>query len=253
MDTLQLSIESFSHSWLPCKKPPSFDSPGDSLRFSVDARDGGSFIEMDPKVLSKRWSSKSNSHEFDFNLPSSDQAAAMVNADQVFRNGLMLPFQLVNPPKREEAAAAATASAISTDSILLRSLSVDSSKSLLSASKRRRQPRHTRRPISLDSSPSHGVVASSSRSSSTDTKSPFFVGCAKSSKKFARKYLRFLLPLYKKVKGFKFTSSKKRSTSCMGSTKPSSSVVGKMDDLGRESAIRDAILHCKNSIRDSKQ
>ncbi|CAL9157944.1 unnamed protein product [Musa hybrid cultivar] len=256
--------DSFSYSWLMNV----VKSPLDSAQ-----EDGSSFIEVDPKVFSRRW--KTDSLDFDFHLPT-PQSSALVHADQIISDGLLLPLHLVHPP---------TAAAISespVDPVLLRSLSVDSSKTLLSRSNRFRSCYDCaapRRPMSSTSSPLCGPLqslpASSSSGSSksefsTSTKRnlPLFGASAGSSKRFLGKYLPFLLPFCRKVKGLVSIRKTRRSrlssaASCMESIGSSSrhsdafscceSYRGKTTvDAGTETAIHDAVLHCKNSFNMSR-
>ncbi|CAL9149501.1 unnamed protein product [Musa hybrid cultivar] len=247
--------DSFSYSWLMNV----VKSPLDSAQ-----EDGSSFIEVDPKVFSRRW--KTDSLDFDFHLPT-PQSSALVHADQIISDGLLLPLHLVHPP---------TAAAISespVDPVLLRSLSVDSSKTLLSRSNRFRSCYDCaapRRPMSSTSSPLCGPLqslpASSSSGSSksefsTSTKRnlPLFGASAGSSKRFLGKYLPFLLPFCRKVKGLVSIRKTRRSRSIGSSSRHSDafssceSYRGKTTvDAGTETAIHDAVLHCKNSFNMSR-
>ncbi|KAK7283586.1 hypothetical protein RIF29_13199 [Crotalaria pallida] len=91
METSQpLSIESFSYSWLVNLKP-SLESLDSSHRTSLDASDEASFIEMDPRMPpSKRFFK--NSHDFKFDFPISQSPLALVDADQLFSNGHLMPL-----------------------------------------------------------------------------------------------------------------------------------------------------------------
>ncbi|XP_010917092.1 probable membrane-associated kinase regulator 6 [Elaeis guineensis] len=259
----QLSMDSFSYSWL-LNLNPSFDSLDDGLRFSLDTQDGGSFIEMDPKLISMRW--KDDSLDFDFTLPSS-QSPALVHADQIFSDGLLLPLHLITSRKNE------IASNSSMNSVLIRSLSLDSSKSLLSGSNRfgsRYFYTVPSSPVALNSSslcgPVQGVPTSSSSRSSksmfsrgSNAKLHFLGGCTKSSKKFIQRYLSFLMPLYRKFKGLKLIrragSSRSRVESIGASSRTSDALSSfkychgrRTFDMGTQNAINDAVLHCKNSF-----
>lgn len=82
------SIESFSYSWLANLKP-SFESPGDSFRASLDIYDEALFIEIDPNL--------SSSNRFirvsqEFNFPISQVPVTLVHADEMISNGLLMPF-----------------------------------------------------------------------------------------------------------------------------------------------------------------
>ncbi|XP_008802036.2 probable membrane-associated kinase regulator 6 isoform X1 [Phoenix dactylifera] len=263
----QLSIDSFSYSWL-LNINSSFDSLDDGLRFSLDAQDAGSFIEMDPKLISMRW--KADSLDFGFSLPSS-QSPLLVHADQIFSDGLLLPRHLITPRRRE------VASNSSMNSVLLRSLSLDSSKSLLSGSNRfgsRYFYAVPSSPVSSNSSslfgPVQGVPTSSCSSSSksmlsrgSNSKLHLLGGCTKPSKKFIQRYLSFLMPLYKKFKGLQLirragsrVSSTRGCVESIGASPRTSETLSSFKsrhgrrtfDMGTENAINDAVLHCKKSI-----
>ncbi|KAI4352944.1 hypothetical protein L6164_007148 [Bauhinia variegata] len=91
METSQpLSIESFSYSWLVNLKP-SLESLDNSLRTSLDASDEASFIEMDPRMPpSKRFFK--NSQDFKFDFPISQAPLSLVDADQLFSDGYLMPI-----------------------------------------------------------------------------------------------------------------------------------------------------------------
>ena len=86
-----LSIESFSYSWLVNLKP-SLESLDGSLRTSLDASDEtSSFIEMDPRMTpSKRFFR--NSQDFKFDFPISQSPRTLVDADELFSNGYLMPL-----------------------------------------------------------------------------------------------------------------------------------------------------------------
>jgi len=86
-----LSIESFSYSWLVNLKP-SMESLEGSLRASLDASDeASSFIEMDPRMPpSKRFFR--NSQDFKFDFPTSQSPLTLVDADELFSNGYLMPL-----------------------------------------------------------------------------------------------------------------------------------------------------------------
>ncbi|KAK6925902.1 hypothetical protein RJ641_007621 [Dillenia turbinata] len=114
METSQpLSIESFSYSWLINLKP-SFEDLDDSFRTSLDASDEALFIEMDPrKPPSKRFLGDVQDFKFDF--PASDSPVAIVHADEIFSNGLLMPL-FVDPMKMEAYDASDSISAIPSSS-----------------------------------------------------------------------------------------------------------------------------------------
>ncbi|XP_022632836.1 probable membrane-associated kinase regulator 6 [Vigna radiata var. radiata] len=85
-----LSIESFSYSWLVNLKP-SIESLEGSLTASLDASDEASFIEMDPRMPpSKRFFR--NSQDFKFDFPTSQYPLTLVDADDLFSNGYLMPL-----------------------------------------------------------------------------------------------------------------------------------------------------------------
>uniref|UniRef100_A0A7C8ZHY4 Membrane-associated kinase regulator 6 n=2 Tax=Opuntia streptacantha TaxID=393608 RepID=A0A7C8ZHY4_OPUST len=87
-----LSIESFSYSWLVNLRP-SLESISDSFRAALDSSDESSFIDMDPKMPPSKRFNKLMNKDFDFNLPYSEQStAAIVHADELFCNGLLMPL-----------------------------------------------------------------------------------------------------------------------------------------------------------------
>ncbi|CAI8593920.1 unnamed protein product [Vicia faba] len=95
--THPLSIESFSYSCLVNLKPSldqSLDSSS-SFRISVDTSDelGSSFIEMDPRMpSSRRFFINSQDLKFDFPISQQSSLTILVDADQLFSNGYLMPF-----------------------------------------------------------------------------------------------------------------------------------------------------------------
>ncbi|KAK7270453.1 hypothetical protein RIF29_23601 [Crotalaria pallida] len=91
METSQpLSIESFSYSWLE-NLNPSLESLDSSLRTSFDASDEAPFIEMDPRMPpSKRFFK--NPHDSKFDFPISQSPLTLVDADDLFSNGYLMPI-----------------------------------------------------------------------------------------------------------------------------------------------------------------
>ncbi|KAG0454676.1 hypothetical protein HPP92_023968 [Vanilla planifolia] len=225
METIhQLSIESFSHGWLSEKKASS-DHPEDALRRSLD---GDSFVDVDTELFSIRWS---DSARFDF-IPSNCDPHILVHADQIFFNGQLLPLHLIDPPK-------GAADSVSPDSVLTRSVSLDSSKTLLSQTDRWEDS------ASATSSPAR-VYFHSIPLPCGGHKLDLNKRGAKSPGKVLRKYLFFLLPLFRKLKSFKAMSSR-AVRSCGDSPR---SPWGRSSDLG-ENSIDEAVLHCKKSMGSS--
>ncbi|KAJ0962945.1 hypothetical protein J5N97_028067 [Dioscorea zingiberensis] len=222
METFQQNpSESFSFNWLMNIKP-SIDTLNESLRFSFDTLETGSFIEMDPKLISMRWST-CDSHDFDFNPSSNSQPPVIVSADQIFADGRLLPL---HPPAS-----------------LNRSLSLDSCKSLLSRSSRHgEQLQYVHATPARYSSPNNQSIANHSLPSPKHN-------CSKSPKKIICKYLCFLMPLYKKVKCFRFVTPARSAriyTDSVETSPRTSNAYTTMLDMRSES-IHDAVLYCKNS------
>ncbi|CAA6665936.1 unnamed protein product [Spirodela intermedia] len=230
MEALQpLCNDSFSYRWL----------------MNGEDTEGGAFIEIDPRLASLRRAIDA-AHDFDFDL----------------LDGLILPLHMSTPARRQQADG--SRSSDSDDSILSRSLSLDSSSLLLSLSKR-----HHRSPYS-----SAGASQPASPHSSTSplrfdpsAKRAFSRKQPTASKKILQKYLCFLLPLYKKVKGLKLSWRPGGSSMVVPSTPRScaSSFMGSPRagddccrltraalDSGMEKSIHDAVLHCKKSIGESR-
>lgn len=222
METSQaLSIESFSYSWLVNLKPSSLENLDTSLRPSLDASDteaSNSFIEMDPRMPpSKRFFNISQDFKFDF--PYDDDG--LVDADELFSNGYLMPLFLNNPSH----------SSINSNS------------------------------ITLPSSSSHAPKP---------TRCSSLKRCRTLSAKMFHKYLNFLRPLCRRLRGLShnqksssssFETSAKRGDSvkkmknkvCYTSeASPRISVAYSADDWRKscdsETSIYEAVLHCKRSI-----
>ena len=208
METLQqLPNESFSYRWLM--------NGGDG--------DGGAFIEIDPRLASLRRDMDS-AHEIDFGLCGS-QFPSLASADQIFSEGLILPLDVAAPPKRS--------SSDSEDSVLSRSISLDSSSMLISLSKRHRSSRQP----SVLTSP-YPLEFSSKRKQERISKKILL-------------YLCFFLPLYKRMKGMKLRWRPRGSSAVVPAT-PFASSPRPRDDFGVEKSIQEAVLYCKNSIGESR-
>ncbi|CAI8593919.1 unnamed protein product [Vicia faba] len=96
--THPLSIESFSYSWLFNLKPSldqSLEFETSSFRISFDASDelGSCFIEMDPRMPpSKRFFINSQDFKFDFPTSQKSSLNTLVDVDQLFSNGYLMPL-----------------------------------------------------------------------------------------------------------------------------------------------------------------
>lgn len=222
MDTTeQVSNDSFSLNWLSNIKH-SLDFLEESLRRSFDGLDGSSFIEMDPDFFSLRWT---NSTDFDFSLPSCD-ASLVVHADQIFFSGHLLPLHPANTLKTKE-------DCISQTNTWDNSASTNSS------------------PRSLNSSDFISM-----RSCQNKQNLPLFRESAKSPVQMLRKYLYFLIPLYKMIRNLKKMSSKMpRGFDDLTGSPPRTSIErrrgNRVFDVASDSSIQDAVLHCKKSIAKS--
>ncbi|PIA26801.1 hypothetical protein AQUCO_08800010v1 [Aquilegia coerulea] len=97
METSQLhSIESFSFKWVINLKLEGYLD--ESFRASLEASDDIiPFIEVDPKKAVSR-SSSFSMMDFNFSTSQSQPPSVLVHADEVFSNGLLMPFFL-NPSK----------------------------------------------------------------------------------------------------------------------------------------------------------
>ena len=219
MDTSHpLSIESFSYSWLVNLKP-SLESLDGSLRTSLDASDEtSSFIEMDPRMTpSKRFFR--NSQDFKFDFPISQSPRTLVDADELFSNGYLMPL-FVESLKMEAFEASDVIPSLPSSSHVPKSVVPNS---------------HSR--------------------------CPSLKRCKTLSRRIFLKYLNFLRPLYRRLRGGKSGSKPesvvKRTVSAKNrgyysETSPRISVAYSADDWRKscdsESSIYEAVLHCKRSI-----
>lgn len=233
METSQqpLSIESFSYSWLVNLKPPSLESLDNSLRTSLDASDEASFIEMDPTMPPSQRFFRISQQDFKFDSQSS--LTTLVHADELISNGYLLPLSVDDPLKNMEG--------------------YDDYYDQASNSCTANLP-----------------VSSSKEAAPTDNTS---ADCSNSLRRYRRiskrifeKYLDFLRPLYKRIRGHKanpkaagnhvdkrFHSAKNSRVYSSETTSPRISVAYSAPDDWRrscdsESSIYEAVLHCKRSI-----
>lgn len=236
METSQqpLSIESFSYSWLVNLKPPSFESLDNSLRTSLDASDEASFIEMDPTMPPSQRFFRISQQDFKFDS-SQSPLSSLVHADELISNGYLLPLSVDDPLKNME--------------------SYDDYYDQAS-----------------DSSTANLPVSSSKEASPTDKStdadcSNSMRRCRRLSKRIFEKYLDFLKPLYKRIRGGhkanpkaagnhvdkRFHSAKNSRVYSSETASPRISVAYSAPDDWRrscdsESSIYEAVLHCKRSI-----
>ncbi|XP_038999382.1 probable membrane-associated kinase regulator 6 [Hibiscus syriacus] len=217
----QLSIESFSYSWLVNLKPASSDGLDGSLRASLDACDEASFIEMDPRMPpSNRFFRRSQDFKFDF--PISQAPLTLVHADELFSDGYIVPF-FVNPLKIEAYEIEAS------DSVSAMAIATSSQVPAVPPSK---------------------------------TNRPSLSRCRRLSRRILSKYLDFLRPLYRRIRGRKsngraesvdagIQTKKKWVYSAEASPRISVAYSGAdewRNSCDSESSIYEAVLHCKKSI-----
>lgn len=233
-----LSIESFSYSWLVNLKP-SLESLDNSLRTSLDASDESSFIEMDPTMSPSKRFFMNSQQDFKFDFPAVSQSplTTLVHADELISNGYLLP------------------------------LSVDSLKNMEAYDHEASKSTGANFPASASHSARDVDPTDNSRDSSNSLRR-----CRRLSRRILEKYLNFLRPLYKKIRGDHHHhhhhkanpkagfSADKRSHSVKNcrvhssdtSQSPRISVAYSADDWRRscdsESSIYEAVLHCKRSI-----
>ncbi|KAK9094503.1 hypothetical protein Scep_025972 [Stephania cephalantha] len=227
------SIESFSYSWVINIKP-SIEGLDEnlvvrsSLEFSKE--EAHTFIELDPKLTaSKRFTTKKYPQDFNFDLPlfpHQSSPLALVHADELFSNGLLMPFFL----KQSKL-----------DSLNSTSHSVPNSPSCLS-------------------SKSSSFLFSTGR---LRYPCPFITRCRRSSKQILLKYLSFFRPLYRRVQRHQQQQQQQQPSRLSNSI---SSRAKRNADFGHSSpqitkacsnngdwcyidnSISEAILHCKRSI-----
>ncbi|MED6150075.1 hypothetical protein PIB30_068707 [Stylosanthes scabra] len=207
---------------------------------------------MDPRMPPSKRFFKNYSQDFKFDFPASSQSSSqlsssLVDADQLFSNGYLMPL-FVQSLKMEE-----YGDDEALDSNNLPSLNSCSSSSLSSSS-------HA----------PNGAIAppsSCSSSSSVHARCPSMKRCRTLSKRIFQKYLNFLRPLCRKLRGnhnhskTNSNSSKEKVVKRSQSVKnrgfyseasPRISVAYSADDWRKscdsESSIYEAVLHCKRSI-----
>ncbi|CAI8593917.1 unnamed protein product [Vicia faba] len=239
--THPLSIESFSYSCLVNLKPSldqSLDSSS-SFRISVDASDelGSSFIEMDPRMpSSRRFFINSQDLKFDFPISQQPSLTTLVDADQLFSNGYLMPLfheSLKNIELYDNDSSNSNSNSNSDSTIA----------SFI--------PTHV---------PKKVVPIENSRS-------PSLKRCRTLSKRslnfLIQKYLNFLKPLCRKLRGqtpgsskhengVKRTQSVKNNRGNYCESSPRISVAYSADNwrmsCDSDSSIHEAVLHCKRSI-----
>ncbi|MED6118276.1 hypothetical protein PIB30_001509 [Stylosanthes scabra] len=210
---------------------------------------------MDPRMPPSKRFFKNYSQDFKFDFPASSQSSSqlsssLVDADQLFSNGYLVPF-FVQSLKMEEYDDDNDDDDEALDSNLP-SLNSCSSSSL-----------------STSRAPNSAAAPSSSSSSSVHARCPSLKRCRTLSKRIFQKYLNFLRPLCRKLRGHhnhnktnsNSNSSKEKVVKRSQSVKnrgfyseasPRISVAYSADDwrnsCDSESSIYEAVLHCKRSI-----
>ena len=205
---------------------PSLDSLDNSLRTSLDASDEASFIEMDPKMPPSKRFFR-RSQDFKFDFPTSPSPLGLVHADELISNGYLMPLFL--DPLAYEASSSS-------------------------------HHHHQSLPINSLHSPKTGVPSGNSDCSSSLRR------CRRLSKRILQKYLNFLRPLYRRIRGPNKPSSKssghvdkrvqvgKSRVFSSETASPRISVAYSADEYcwrkscDSDSSIYEAVLHCKRSI-----
>lgn len=233
METSQpLSIESFSYSWLVNLKP-SLESLDNSLRTSLDASDeASSYIEMDPRMPPSKRFFRS-SQDFKFDFPAVSQSS---------------PLTLVHA---DELISNGYLMPLFVEPLKIEALEASNSTPNLSTTSS-----HSPKPL---------VPANDSDCSSLRR-------CRRLSRRILHKYLNFLRPLYRRIRGGDHDHKASSSSSKAGhgdkrvqvvksnsskvyssETSPRISVAYSADECWRkscdsDSSIYEAVLHCKRSI-----
>ncbi|KAK3148523.1 hypothetical protein QOZ80_3BG0296130 [Eleusine coracana subsp. coracana] len=217
--------DSFSCRWLKCA--PSLERlvvDADLLGHSFGFGSSRSFIDMDPADLfSMRWTTT----DFDFGLPppaagdDSPSSPMLVSASQIIRDGRLLPCE---PGRR---------------SLVVQQAQADNETDRVTRSTASSPAYH-----SAQSTP----ASSLSSCSSTRSVKPLPLGTGRrssssssraSSWKMLLSYLRFLMPLYRKIRALPRVAP---ASQARASTSSLEWCHGNAD-----TAVRDAILYCKKS------
>ncbi|XP_006649304.2 uncharacterized protein LOC102722655 [Oryza brachyantha] len=243
LGSLQHLGDSFSYRWLK------YAAQAPSFKRLVDDDVGGSsryFIDMDPADLfSMRWTGS----DFDFDLPGGGGDGAspiplLASASQIFHDGRLLPHELDYGgfEVQEDGDVVGESSAPRVADLL--------SEPLLSVSS---PPFHSAQstPASLSSSSS---ARSGASKNATTTMPPLLAGRrgggggSSSPWKILLRYLRFLMPLYRKVRALPQRSPRttKVSPASPASARASTSSIEWCHGIA-DTAVHDAILYCKKS------
>ncbi|KAL5217432.1 hypothetical protein ABZP36_018116 [Zizania latifolia] len=249
--SLQHLGDSFSYRWLKyAAQAPSFkrlvdDDVAGSLGHSFGS--SRSFIDMDPaELFSMRWTTaKTPGGDFDFVLPGGDGDGAssplplLVSASRIFHNGRLLPHELDYGRSGAQEEGEVGDSVPSVVDLL--------SEPRLSASTS---------PLfhSAQSTPTSTLSSSSSARSGAGknaTIPPLLAGRRGGSSpwKILLRYLRFLMPLYRKVRAKRLRAPRPKvspSPASPASARASNSSIDWCHGIA-DTAVHDAILYCKKS------
>lgn len=235
--SLQHLNDSFSHGWLKCGAQPSFERlvDADLGRSFGSSR---SFIDMDPaELFSMRWTTTAAApaSDFDFGLPGgggSPPSPVLVSASKIFGNGGFLPDEPNGCSGLQEDG--------DVNNSVRRAVDVPSAPRSSASSPLFHSAQST--PASLSS-------CSSARSGAGKNARPrpLFAGRRGGSSpwKVLLRYLRFLMPLYRKVRALRLFAPSPRvspASPARGSTSSIEWCHGNAD-----TAVHDAILYCKKS------
>ncbi|RHN50938.1 hypothetical protein MtrunA17_Chr6g0462991 [Medicago truncatula] len=215
-----LLVESFSYSWLVNLEPSSLEESLD------DDDEGSSFIEMDPRMPpSRRFFINSQDLKFDFPTSQHSPLTTLVDADQLFSNGYLIPLFV--------------------ESLNIEPYEYDSFNSNSNS--------NSTLPCSSSHVPKKLVPIENPRT-------PSLKRCRTLSRKMFQKYLNFLSPLCRRLRGqnsgtkhenvVKRTQSVKNIRRNYCESSPRMSTAYSCDS---DSSIYEAVLHCKRSIGMSKK
>uniref|UniRef100_A0A0D9VNW6 Membrane-associated kinase regulator 6 n=1 Tax=Leersia perrieri TaxID=77586 RepID=A0A0D9VNW6_9ORYZ len=238
--SLQHLGDSFSsYRWL---KHASGKTPSFKRLVDVDGDVGGGgssryFIDMDPADLfSMRWTAPDGSDlNFDFDLPAgvgdgddddSTIFPLLVSASKIFHDGRLLPHEMMITDDDGDVRRRVSGS---TSPVFHSAQSTPASLSSSSSARSKQNAAATPTPL---------LAAGKSSSSS----SPW---------KILLRYLRFLMPLYRKVRALPTTATRKRrvspaASSAAVSARASTSSIDWCHGIA-DTAVHDAILYCKKS------
>uniref|UniRef100_A0ACD5TTX1 Uncharacterized protein n=1 Tax=Avena sativa TaxID=4498 RepID=A0ACD5TTX1_AVESA len=221
--------DSFSYGWLTQAPAPSFAADAGHAFGSSRS----SYIDMDDaELFSMRWTTTTPTSDFDFGLPAPGSAASpaqLVSASQIFRGGRLLPCE-------------PGAAHVDDDSVTLHAADV-----VVPAPPRWSAPPSPRF-HSAQSTPASLSACSSAASNHHAMARPTRRG-GSSPWKVLLRYVRFLMPLYRKAKALAPPRHKhNRVAPAAGSPgRGSTSSSVEWCHGSADTAVHDAILYCKKS------